>query len=103
MFRQIVKAKTGYSFDPEYKFCQDRKWRFDFANFDLKVAVEVEGGAFTNGRHTRGKGFINDMEKYNKSAELGWVVLRYTPTQLNELSTYLQIKRVCDNRVSNSV
>lgn len=99
MFRQIVKAKTGYSFDQEYKFCQDRKWRFDFANFDLKVAVEVEGGAFTNGRHTRGKGFINDMEKYNMAIELGWVVLRYTPDQMYKAETYKQIKRVCDNKI----
>ena len=98
MFRQIVKAKTGYSFEPEYKFCKTRKWSFDFANFDLKVAVEVEGGVFTNGRHTRGKGFVNDMGKYNMAVELGWVVLRYTPSQLNELGTYFQIKRVCDSR-----
>ena len=103
MFRKIVKKTTWYSFEPEYKFFKTRKWRFDYANFDLKVAVEVEGGAYTNGRHTRGEGFINDMEKYNMAIELGWVVLRYTPTQLNELSTYLQIKIVCDNRVSNSV
>ena len=98
MFQKLLKKQTGYSFEPEYKFCQTRKWRFDYANFDLKVAVEIEGGAFTNGRHTRGKGFINDMEKYNKAVELGWVVLRYTPTQLNESKTYEQISAVCKNR-----
>ena len=94
MIRQLLKKQTGYSFEPEYRFSQTRKWRFDYANFDLKVAVEVEGGAFSNGRHTRGKGFINDMEKYNMAIELGWVVLRYTPTKLNESKTYEQIKRV---------
>lgn len=98
MIRQLLKKQTGYSFDPEYKFCKTRKWRFDYANFDLKVAVEVEGGAYTNGRHTRGKGFINDMEKYNKAVELGWVVLRYTPDQMYKDETYKQIKRVCDGR-----
>ena len=62
MIRQLLKKQTGYSFEPECKFCKTRKWRFDYANFDLKVAVEVEGGAFSNGRHTRGKWFINDMK-----------------------------------------
>ena len=98
MFRQIVKKTTGYSFEPEFRFHPDRKWRFDFANVYLKVAVEIEGGAFTNGRHTRGKGFVNDMQKYNAAIELGWVVLRYTPSQINEADTYRQIKRVCDGR-----
>lgn len=99
MIRQLLKEQTGYSFEPEYKFCQTRKWRFDYANFDLKVAIEIEGGAYTNGRHTRGKGFINDMEKYNMAIELGWVVLRYTPDQMNKAEIYCQIKRVCDNKI----
>ena len=101
MFRQIVKKTTGYSFEQEFKFHPERKWRFDFANFDLKVAVEIEGGAFTNGRHTRGKGFINDMQKYNAAIELGWIVLRYTHSQINEAETYRQIKKVCDNRLKS--
>ena len=99
MIRQLLKKQTGYSFEPEYKFCKTRKWRFDYANFDLKVAIEIEGGAYTNGRHTRGKGFINDMEKYNMAVELGWVVLRYTPDQMYKAETYCQIKRVCDNKI----
>jgi very-short-patch-repair endonuclease len=65
----------------EYKFHEKRKWRFDYANLEHKIAIEIEGGAYTNGRHTRGTGFINDMEKYNEAAILGWVVFRITPTQ----------------------
>jgi very-short-patch-repair endonuclease len=72
----------------EYRFHPERKWRFDYAWVEAKVAVEVEGGAYTGGRHTRGRGFINDMEKYNAAAAAGWCVLRFTPSQLHEASTY---------------
>lgn len=63
--------------EPEYKFHPDRKWRIDFAWPGLKLAVEIEGGIWTGGRHTRGAGFMADMEKYNALAVLGWRLLRF--------------------------
>jgi hypothetical protein len=45
----------------------------------MRVAVEVEGGAFSGGRHTRGMGFVADCEKYNVAALDGWLVLRFVP------------------------
>lgn len=62
----------------EYRFSPTRKWRFDFAFPQQKVAVEIEGGVFANGRHNRGFGFETDMEKYNAAVMLGWRVLRYS-------------------------
>ena len=94
MFDKVLLKLTGLQLIKEYKFCDGRKWRFDYALPDLKIAIEIEGGVFSNGRHTRGKGYLNDMEKYNMASELGWTLLRYTPTQLNESKTYEQIKRV---------
>ena len=41
----------------EYKFYDTRKWRIDIFIPDLKVAIELEGGVYTHGRHTRPKGF----------------------------------------------
>ena len=55
-----------------------RDWRFDFAWPDRGLAVEVEGGTWSGGRHTRGGGFEGDCEKYNAAALLGWKVLRFT-------------------------
>lgn len=63
----------------EYKFFPTRNWRFDWAWPDRKVALEVEGGAWTKGRHTRGQGFLDDIVKYNAAAIAGWTVLRCTP------------------------
>ncbi len=61
----------------EHKFHPSRRWRFDFAFPDRMCAVEIEGGVWTGGRHTRGSGFVADMQKYNAAAELGWFVFRF--------------------------
>jgi very-short-patch-repair endonuclease len=62
----------------EHVFHPTRKWRFDFAIIDKKIAIEVEGGTWSGGRHTRGSGFKKDCEKYNNATLLGWQVYRFT-------------------------
>ncbi len=66
------------TFEEEYVFCKGRRWRFDFALPAQRIAVEIEGGIWSGGRHTRGKGFEQDCEKYNEAALLGWRVFRFT-------------------------
>ncbi len=62
----------------EHRFAPPRRWRFDFAWPDLLVAVEIEGGIFSGGRHTRGAGFEADLQKYNCALMNGWAVLRFS-------------------------
>jgi very-short-patch-repair endonuclease len=62
----------------EYRFHPTRRWRFDVAFPKAKVAVELDGGVYTQGRHTRGAGFEGDCEKINAALDLGWVVYRYS-------------------------
>jgi hypothetical protein len=57
------------------------------------VALEVEGGIWTGGRHTRGSGFMKDMEKYNEATLLGWRVLRCTPRQVKSGEVFELLKR----------
>ncbi|MDR1579147.1 MAG: endonuclease domain-containing protein [Synergistaceae bacterium] len=66
----------------EYRFHPVRRWRFDAAFPEKKIAVEIDGGAFIGGRHTRGAGFKADCEKLNNAALLGWRVFRFLPRQL---------------------
>lgn len=68
--------------DPEHRFHHTRKWRIDYAWPDEKVALEVEGGVWTRGRHTRGSGYVKDMEKYNEVALHGFVLVRVVPDDL---------------------
>ena len=66
----------------EYRFDSVRKWRFDWAWPAHLVALEVEGGVWTRGRHVRGAGYLRDMTKYNRATLLGWRVIRCTPSTL---------------------
>ncbi len=68
----------------EYRFHPTRRWRFDFAWLEQKVAVEIEGGTFTGGRHTTGAGHHGDCKKYNEAVYLGWKVLRFTSSHLDK-------------------
>lgn len=68
----------------EWRFHPTRRWRFDFAFPDEKVAVETEGGAWVKGRHSRGKGFEADCWKYSTAAAMGWAVLRFTDTMMGQ-------------------
>jgi very-short-patch-repair endonuclease len=69
---------------PEYRFHPKRKWRFDLAYQAQKIAIEIEGGIWTGGRHTRPAGYEKDCEKYNTATLLGWRVLRFTPAMVTD-------------------
>jgi hypothetical protein len=66
----------------EYRFHTKRRWRFDFAWPQFGIALEVEGGIWTGGRHSRGKGAKADMQKYNHAAAEDWLVFRCTPDRV---------------------
>lgn len=94
----MAMLRTLGDIKKEYCFCNGRKWRFDFCFPNEKLAIEVEGGAFKKrtykskrtgklittigGRHNSAKGFLNDMEKYNTAAMLGYRLLRFTPQSI---------------------
>ena len=81
LFSFQLRAAKVQGFEREVKFSSTRRWRFDFARWP--IAVEVEGGSWmAKSRHTSGKGFEKDAEKYNEAAILGWRVLRVTPAQV---------------------
>lgn len=68
----------------DHRFHPSRKWAFDFAWPDQRVAVEIEGGTLVKGRHTRAVGYEADCEKYNAAVTLGWRVFRYTGRQITK-------------------
>lgn len=88
-----MKALQITTPEREHMFMPGRRWRFDFAWPRWKVAVEVEGGLFVGGRHTRGRQYEKDCEKYNEAAINGWLVIRVTPDMVNDGRAYTVISR----------
>jgi len=82
----------------EFKFHPKRRWRVDYAWPDLKLAVEIEGGAFVQGRHFRGVGAIKDMEKYNELVFMGYRLLRFTPDQVKKGDAVRMIVRCFEEK-----
>lgn len=76
----------------EFVFHPTRKWRFDYCWEKGKLALEVDGGVWTKGRHTTGSGFVADMEKFNEAARLGWRVIKCVPGDLLKITTLDLIK-----------
>lgn len=68
----------------EFRFAPPRRWRFDFAFVTAKLAVEVDGGTWVQGRHSRGDGFEKDCEKVNAAAALGWRIVRVTAAMVED-------------------
>lgn len=80
----------------EYRFAPPRKWRFDYAWVAEKVALEIEGGLWIQGRHNRAPGMIKDMEKYNTATFMGWRVFRFVPQELKNAKAQMFIKLFLD-------
>ena len=66
----------------EFRFHPMRKWRFDLAWPEAKLAVEFDGGVFTGGGHNRGVLFTDNAAKQNAAVMLDWRLLRYTTLDL---------------------
>lgn len=92
LFVVLVKQQLGIDLIQEYRFDKKRKWRFDYCLPEKMIALEVEGGIWTQGRHTRGKGYQSDMEKYSEASVQGWILIRRTPDQLMSEETLRLIR-----------
>ncbi len=88
---QLKALRVPY--EVEYRFHPRRKWRLDFAIPVNKIGVEVHGGIWIRGHHTRGKGFEDDREKMNEAVLLGWLVLEVTPRQIRNGQAFRWLER----------
>lgn len=68
--------------ETEVRFAPPRRWRFDYCWPRCKLALEVDGGGWINGRHSRGSGIEKDAEKQNAAVRLGYRILRATPAMV---------------------
>ena len=77
---RIHLKELGIETLPEYKFCDNRRWRFDLASED-RLAFEISGGNWTGG-HRRGEKQENEYDKINTAQAMGWRVFQFTNRQV---------------------
>jgi very-short-patch-repair endonuclease len=84
MLQQLKATRLTKGLLRNYRFHATRLWLFDFAWPEQRVALEVDGGHASGGRHVRPKGFEADCEKINAAVLDGWAVLRVTSTHVRD-------------------
>ena len=98
IFTAICKSDLKIEVVKEFIFHPTRKWRFDFAIPEYKIAIEIDGGVWNYGRHNRAQGYLADMKKFNAAASLGWIVLKFTPDEQYSRATFDIIRETIKNR-----
>ena len=66
----------GLPYAREVALVAGRKWRWDFVVGDL--AIEIHGGTWIRGGHSRGTGQRRDCAKQNAAVKAGYRPLAYT-------------------------
>lgn len=69
-------------YQQEYKFHPTRRWKFDFAWVERKIAIEINGGSWVSGRHNNAVSLELDYEKLNEAQMMGWQVFQLTGNML---------------------
>lgn len=83
-----VLDEAGIKYVTEYRFHDVRRFKFDIAFPELKIAIEYEGLVATGkkgGHQTKG-GYTSNCTKYNLATSMGWKVYRYTSRNYKEFS-----------------
>lgn len=92
----LLRQHLGIEVVAEHRFHPTRMWRFDYAISEHRIAIEIDGGVWIEGRHNRPKGYIADLDKFNNAAALGWRVLKFTPQQQHTIKALRLIKEAIE-------
>ena len=98
-FEQMWTVMGGPDLEHEFKFYTTRRWRFDYCHLPTRTVIELEGGAYSGGRHTRPGGFVADCEKYNAAARCGYTVFRLatgmvTPENIEMIIDHINVRQM---------
>jgi hypothetical protein len=81
-FGAMIAGGEGAGVRDRLRALNLKDWRFDFLWRDARIAVEIEGGTWSGGRHVTGAGYAEDCRKYNAAELAGFMVLRFTGDML---------------------
>jgi hypothetical protein len=78
LLRRLARAGLPTP-ETQQRLVGGRQYRWDACWFRWKVAVEVQGAIWKQGRHTRGGGFEEDCVKAALVQIEGWITIAVTP------------------------
>ena len=99
-FKSLIKKELDVDLWPEFEFCKERKFRIDFAEPFLKIAIEIDGGIWMRGKsgHSSGSGIKRDQEKTTLLSQYGWSVLRFEPDEAMTAKTIEIVSKTIENK-----
>lgn len=84
--RQFEQLWTYYypniDLEAEVLLVPNRKFRFDYVHLPSKTAIELNGGLYSRGRHSRGIGQEKDYEKALLANLEGYLVINLGTNQI---------------------
>jgi very-short-patch-repair endonuclease len=81
--------------EKEVRFHPTRRWRADYLwRAPHMLIVELDGGLFVGGRHSRGLGAEKDMEKTAAALAMGYRVMRVSPRHVRNGQAVQWIEQV---------
>ena len=93
-FETLWAQMGGPALQHEYRFHPTRKWRFDYAEPQAMIAIELNGGVWSGGRHVRGAGYLRDREKINAAQSMGWRVFELGTGQVTAANLEMVIDAI---------
>jgi very-short-patch-repair endonuclease len=86
-FQRVWHEEFGHLPAPvrQHRFHPTRKFRFDFAWPEWKLAVEIQGSTWQKGGHNTGYGLTADYEKLRLAQRAGWKVLPYGTSDCKDM------------------
>jgi very-short-patch-repair endonuclease len=94
----LIRAEGLPEPEREFMFAKSigRRWRLDFAYPEKRIGIEVQGGIYVRGAHSRGTGLERDYEKLNAAQMLGWDVYQFSRKMIESGEAIDIIKRVLE-------
>lgn len=94
-----LEADYPFSVVREHRFDRVRRFKFDIAIPNQKVAIEIDGGVFIKSGHSGGANLEKAMVRGNLACMHGWMVLHYTPKMAMDASkVVMEVLLTIENR-----
>lgn len=105
LFTLLIRTDLRLDCVKELEFCPGRKWRFDYALPEVKIAVEVEGGTYKTRTYRNKDGVLITTTggRHNSATVLGWRLIRVVPAELLTNKTIDLIRQTIKNNYDKEI